>query len=183
MLVKNMALLGLVIFTSACTLLSDKPSDDKQPVYHDEIEPYISQWEESKQSLERLKVMEEDLSLLIKLVASQADIEALPEQLRSDVEKVTHKVKPQQSSSDIQPKPFIKLRTFLQRELATSYLDKFIRKYPQLNTVLSYQVEHLSNNENDYFVVLAGPFNTHSDAKKVCFVLHQINERCQLLTH
>ncbi|MBD1582968.1 SPOR domain-containing protein [Pseudoalteromonas sp. S16_S37] len=180
MLAKNMIVLFFVVLMPACALLGETPHNTQQPIYRSDLEPYISQWEENKQSMERLKEMEQDLTLLLQLVASQADLEAPPEQLRSDVQRVTHKAQPQQTVLDMQNQVFVKLRTFLQKAPAERYLKSFTNQYPQLSAVMSYKVVPQSKNHSDFYVVLAGPFKTDDDATKVCFVMHQLNEACQL---
>ncbi|NOU50745.1 SPOR domain-containing protein [Pseudoalteromonas sp. JBTF-M23] len=182
MLAKNMMIIFFVVLTPACALLGETTNNTQQPVYRSDIEPYIAQWEENKQSIERLKEMEQDLTLLLQLVASQADLEALPEQLRSDVQRVTHKPQPQQTMLGMQNQVLVKLSTFLQKTHAERYITRFTNQYPQLSAVMSYKVAPQTKNGSDFYLVLAGPYKTDDDANKVCFVLHQLNEACQLFS-
>jgi predicted lipoprotein len=182
MLAKNIVTLLLVTLIPACALLGEQSTNARQPVYRSDIEPYLQEWEQSKQSIARLREMEQDLALLLQLVASQANVEALPPELRSDVERVTHNYKQQVQNTQAVHQVKIKLGTFLRKEQADAYLQDFRKRYPQLDSIISYQIDKHRTINMGYFVVIGGPFNSVDDARKVCLVLNQLSESCQLLS-
>ncbi|CAH9066155.1 hypothetical protein PSECIP111951_03513 [Pseudoalteromonas holothuriae] len=163
----------------SCSLVDHNRSKDTQFVTKAEVEPYLTQWQNSQDSITRLGEMESDLALLIRLVASQADLESLPSELRGDLHRVTHAVA--EKESDAQPQPFVQLAIFIQKSRADSYLAQFKKRHPKLATVMTYQVSGFTKGNIEYYRALAGPFSYKRDAEKVCYILQAMSQSCQVL--
>ncbi|MBG9997760.1 MULTISPECIES: SPOR domain-containing protein [Pseudoalteromonas] len=178
-------LFGFVVWLMGC---SSQNADTKQlddMVRMQEIKPYLEQWDNSKDKINRLSDIEEDLLMLIQALSLQSDLKALPESMRTEAIIVEHgsidepnKSSHQESVMQV-PIYAVQLGSFLKKELATVASQNLKINDPLIFNSFLYKVNTLKKPNIVLYQLIAGPFKTPQHTQAFCQILSQIDLPCK----
>lgn len=187
-------ILFLLLMLAACSnQQAPVSSPNEKFVLVEDIKPYLEQWDNSKEKIASLSDMEEDLLLLIQALSAQTDIDAVPEPLKGDVKQIKYgsenkaslSAESTESKSIIDSKKIsytIQIARYMSAKRAEAQVQRLQEQYPQLSTILHYQINAQTKNSVTLYNLVAGPVETQKQAAQLCMFFSRLGNKCKLAT-
>ncbi|ALS32155.1 hypothetical protein PTRA_a0851 [Pseudoalteromonas translucida KMM 520] len=178
----------LVILVAGCSNQNTDATQLNDIVRMEEIKPYLEQWDANKDKITRLSEIESELLMLVQALSLQADLETVPENMRTGVKLVEHGTSEQNIQETAQttlttPQQStyaVNLGSYLKKDLAILTSQRLQKAYPLIFKAFQYKVNTLSKPNIVLHQLIAGPFNNKQDAIIFCRILSKIDLACKL---
>ena len=184
---------GLALSLMGCSSQNTDTNQLDDMVRMQEIKPYLEQWDSSKEKINRLSDIEEDLLMLIQALSAQTDIDSVPEPLKDDVkyikygsENIAHiATESIESKSIIDAKKIsysVQIARYMNSKRAEAQVQRLQQQYPQLSAVLQYQINAQTKDSVTLYNLVAGPVQTQKQAAQLCMFFFRLGNKCKLTT-
>lgn len=176
------SILGVVLITGCISPVSStiKQPNTSEYITRAEITPYLEQWNDKKDSLERLSALEGDLQVLFDALSATVNIAELPESLREELLTVEHK--PHNKSESSSSKVFVNLGTYFNASRANSALKNFNIRFPALSDVINIMVDTRRNDKGVRYMLVGRQLPSVRDAEQLCKILRHYDQQCELVS-
>jgi len=176
---------GLALSLIGCSSQNANTNQLDDMVRMQEIKPYLEQWDSSKEKINRLSDIEEDLLMLIQALSLQSGLKHLPESMRSAATIVEHGSidelsKPTHQENVMQASTYaVQLGSFLKKDFATATSQKLKINHPLIFNSFLYKLNTLKKPNIVLYQLIAGPFKSPQHTKDFCSILSQIDLPCR----
>ncbi|RJE77306.1 hypothetical protein BGP78_08810 [Pseudoalteromonas sp. MSK9-3] len=157
-----------------------QPTDTSEFITRSEVEPFLTQWNSKKESLERLAALEEDLKILLEVVSKQVNVTELPESLRGDIKQIEHRAENHTSGETTEVS--VKLGTYFNALRADAALKKFNIQFPELASAINTHIKKINLNQSERHILVGEQLSSMQEADKLCLLLKQFSQRCEVIT-
>lgn len=193
MRIYTILLLTLFVLVGCSNQFKNSASQSSTLVHKDDIKPYLEQWDNHKEQITRLSMMEEDLSLLIQALSAQTKLDTVPDSMKEGVEFIEYGSKQplQPTTSIVQPNKVVNLAEpiyvvqigrYMIEQGAENQIQRLKEQYPQLSTILQYSIKKQTKQSSTFYNVLAGPLESQQQAAQLCLFFYKIGNTCALVT-
>lgn len=184
---------GLALSLMGCSSQNADTNQLDDMVRMQEIKPYLEQWDSSKEKINRLSDIEEDLLMLIQALSAQTDIDAVPESLKDDVKYIKYGSEniAQIATESIESKSItdakkisysVQIARYMNAKRAEAQVQRLQQQYPQLSAILQYQINAKTKNSVTLYNLVAGPVQTQKQAAQLCMFFSRQGNKCKLTT-
>jgi hypothetical protein len=181
--VRNCFILGLVLmycFSGCSSLFQGEPEQPAEPTF-DELNQYISDWNETKLKVDRLSAIEDDLMLIIKEVGKSSRLKNMPPEYSN--KQITDYIEAEYDSNDvISPNRqyyAAHLGLFLRKDSAIVGWDTLRTRHPKIFNRLSPLVKVIKRSDQLLYSLRVGPFDDIETINLVCDVFVKYKYKCE----
>ncbi|KAF7774194.1 hypothetical protein PCIT_a0598 [Pseudoalteromonas citrea] len=161
-------------------LPSQQPTDTSEFITRSEVEPFLTQWNSQKESLDRLAALEGDLKILLELVSKQVNVTELPESLRGEIKQIEHRAENHTSGETTEVS--VKLGTYFNALRADTALKKFNIQFPELASAMNTHIKKINLNQSERHILVGEQLSSMQEAHELCLLLKQLSQRCEVIT-